>query len=102
MPVSLCFNVIAPPKAQLAREMEGAKANAYLISVVGQVEPGMRSFRNETVMSDSVAEAIVDYAKENKSDLIVVFTYNQRGLAGLFKGSVSAEVQKRAGRGEDI
>lgn len=46
--------------------------------------------------SDAVAEEIVDYARSNGVDLIVIGTHGRSGLAHLLKGSVAERVVRTA------
>ena len=48
------------------------------------------------VVSKSVAECIGNYASQEGADLIAMYTHGRTGLARLLKGSVTAEVRKRA------
>jgi nucleotide-binding universal stress UspA family protein len=100
------LGVVSPKEAEETKE-KGAfqnrsddsdisKANAYLLSVLSQVEPGRRSFRNETVVSDSVPKAIAECVRQNNADLVVMFEEERKGITGLFKKSVAEEVQKLA------
>jgi nucleotide-binding universal stress UspA family protein len=61
-----------------------AKLRARGVRVSGRVECGFAT------------EAILRAATESKHDLIVVGTHGRAGLAHLFKGSISAQVVRRA------
>jgi nucleotide-binding universal stress UspA family protein len=112
------LGVVSPTEADRTKEKgtfqsrqddsDVARANAYLLSVLTQVEPGRRSFRNETVVADNVLEAVAECARQSNSDLIVMFEEERKGITGLFKKSMAEEVQKLATtdvktfKGEDI
>ena len=46
--------------------------------------------------SDSVVEGIVYFAVREKTDLVLMYTHNRRGLAKMIRGSVAEKVQQRA------
>jgi universal stress protein A len=91
---------------------------AYASDVYGYVPPGLReSWRREaqtqletlldppekaqfhvttSVMFGSPARAIVDYARENSINLIVMGTHGRGGFAHLLLGSVTEEVVRTA------
>lgn len=73
-----------------------SRAKLYLKGIVSQISEGSGSWRYEVVVSDSVADGIVDFARREEVDLIVMFSHDRKGLAKLIKGSIAEKVQKRA------
>ena len=53
-------------------------------------------WRCEVVVSRSVPEGIADTAAREEVDLIAMYTHDRKGLARMFKGSVTDKVKERA------
>ena len=51
---------------------------------------------DHVVLTGGASEAIVEYAKENEIDIIVMGTHGRTGLGRLLMGSVAEEVVRRA------
>ena len=65
--------------------------------------PGLNELRGASiksscavVVSSSVAECIANFASQEGADLIAMYTHERTGLAKLLKGSVTADVKRRA------
>ncbi|MFQ5872270.1 MAG: universal stress protein [Dehalococcoidia bacterium] len=78
------------------RRAERNQALAYLERVVNRVGEGSGRWRCEVAVSTSAAKGIVDFAVKEQVDLIAMYTHGRKGLAKLFKRSVTQKVQKRA------
>ena len=52
--------------------------------------------RCEAVVADSVADGIIDTAVGEEVDLIAMYTHDRKGFVKLLKGSIAANVQKKA------
>ena len=77
-------------------ENQRSEALAYLKSMALQHGGESGNWRWSAIISSSPAEGIVDFAKREEADLIVMYTRNRKGLAKLFKGSVASEVERKA------
>lgn len=77
-------------------EAERANALSYLRGFVERLGTTPFQLRAETVVSDSVAQGIADFARREGVDLIAMYTHGRRGLARLLKGSVAQKVQQLA------
>lgn len=76
--------------AEEARKME-AKASEYLKKVAqGLTKEGL--FVETRILSGSAPEAILDYAKENNVDLIIMSSHGRSGVARWAIGSVADRV----------
>lgn len=60
------------------------------------VEERQRGAVTAVLRSDAVAEEIVDYARSNGVDLIVIGSHGRTGLAHLLQGSVAERVVRTA------
>ncbi len=78
-------------------EEERSRAMFYLNRIAGRLLDSSIQASTAVVVHQSVATGIVAYAERNDVDLISMFTHDRRGLAKLVKGSVSREVERRAG-----
>lgn len=77
--------------------VELSRAAAYLKNMLHQTgEEGSDRRRCETIIGASVPQAIVDFATSADVDLIVMFTHDRKGLAGLIKRSIARQVEQRA------
>ena len=52
--------------------------------------------RCEAVVAESVADGIIDTAISEQVDLIAMYTHDRKGFAKLLRGSIAANVQKKA------
>ncbi|MFQ5872272.1 MAG: universal stress protein [Dehalococcoidia bacterium] len=77
-------------------EGERARAVSYLRAVASQAVEVPDQWRCEVAVSTSASKGIVDFAVKEKVDLIAMYTHDRKGLAKLFKGSVTEKVQKSA------
>ncbi len=68
----------------------------YLEGLAGSLREDGINVKTAAVERDVVAEAIVDYAKEHNSDLIVMTTHGRSGLSRLVFGSVAESVLRHA------
>jgi nucleotide-binding universal stress UspA family protein len=71
------------------------KVKEYLQGIaksMGDLSPRCHS---QIATSDSVPEAICTVAKQEKADLIVMYTHDRKGLAKMLKGSVTEKVQHK-------
>jgi nucleotide-binding universal stress UspA family protein len=82
---------------RLSKREEARRAGAmgYLKCVVGQLVQSQGRWRCEVIISDSVADAIADFAIQENVDLIAMFTHDRKGIAKLLKGSIAEEVQQK-------
>jgi nucleotide-binding universal stress UspA family protein len=72
-----------------------AGAMGYLNGVVGHLVQSQGRWRCEVVISDSVVDAIADFAIQENVDLIAMFTHDRKGIAKLVKGSIAEKVQQK-------
>lgn len=79
-----------------ADKHERSKAMGYLNYFADQQSKGRNRWHCEVAVSASVANAIADFARQEKVDLIAMYTHGRRGLAKLIKGSVAEKVQQCA------
>ena len=85
----------AKPAAQQQKE-RCSKAMGYLKYFAGGLNKSNGNWRCEVIVSKSVAQGILDFAIREQVDLITMYTHSRKGLAKLFKGSVSERVQAKA------
>jgi nucleotide-binding universal stress UspA family protein len=69
-------------RTQVERKLQGLVADAKKVGV--QAKP--------LVLVGAAYEAIVDAAKENKADLVVMGTHGRKGVSRFFLGSVASRV----------
>jgi nucleotide-binding universal stress UspA family protein len=81
--------------SDLMRETERA-AQARLEMILVDNDPDPLPVRKVTLTSAAPATAIVDYARENGIDLIVMGTHGRRAVAHLLVGSVAERVVRTA------
>ena len=82
---------MAQDTARRLREVETAKAKAYLEGLAGQLQQA--GITVTTVLREGAAdEHIVAYAKEQAIDLIVMSTHGHSGFKRFFLGSVTDRV----------
>jgi len=67
-------------------------ASSHLSSTIRALQTDDLVIKQANVRGISTAPAILEYAKENDIDLIVIGTHGRRGLGHLFLGSVAEEV----------
>ena len=81
-----------------AKELERAhrRGRAALRKTATRVKRERVPFASAVVTNDAVAEAIVDAARENACDLIVMATNGRVGLERLALGSVATDVLLRS------
>ena len=80
---------------QLQGEVEEA-ARKQLARLVADEDRRQLHAKAEVLTALGPAEAIVDYAKSHKVDIIVMGTHGRRALAHLFVGSVAERVVRTA------
>jgi nucleotide-binding universal stress UspA family protein len=81
------------PEVQLDVERAGRKQTDALLSDEDRRELRAKA---ETVTSNNPATEIVDYARTNSIDLIVMGTHGRRAIAHFFMGSVAERVVRAA------
>ena len=81
------------PEVQLDVETAGLKQTEALVSEEDRQELHAKA---ATVTSNSPATEIVDYARNNGIDLIVVGTHGRGAIAHIFMGSVAERVVRTA------
>ena len=77
-------------------ELERSSAMGYLKYFADRQSKGPGRWRCEVAVSSSVPEGIADTAVREEVDLIAMYTHDRKGLARLFKGSVTDKVKERA------
>ena len=77
-------------------EGERNQAMVHLNRLAGELSEASIKSTCAVVVSKSVAECIANYASQEGADLIAMYTHGRTGLAKLLKGSVTADVKKRA------
>jgi len=86
------FNVLAEQMEEGERE----RAMVHLNRLSGELGEASIKSTCAVVVSKSVAECIANFASQEGADLIAMYTHGRTGLAKLLKGSVTADVKKRA------
>ena len=85
------------PKLAAQQEKEQRyKAMGYLKYFADGLSTSGGNWRCEVVVSKQVTQGILDFAAQEQVDLIVMYTHSRKGLAKLFKPSVSEQVQAKA------
>ena len=79
----------------LQRELEAA-ARTRLDAVVASEAPAPAGIVGALVTSNSIADAIVTYAKNAAVDVIVIGTHGRGGVSRLLLGSVAERVVRTA------
>lgn len=74
-----------------AIERRLAEQEDYLVTLVHQLPPGV-SCHVESHISDNVAQVIVDRAREEQVDVIVMATHSSGGILHVFFGSTTEQV----------
>jgi nucleotide-binding universal stress UspA family protein len=77
-------------------EKKVASARAYLTHRAAAIRRQGVAVRIEVVIGENVADAITDYARRERADLIAIATHGRRGLARVLRGSVADGVTKSA------
>ena len=86
------FNVLASQQ----EEEERLRAMVHLNRLSRELSEASIKSSCAVVVSKSVAECIANFASQEGADVIAMYTHGRTGLAKLLKGSVTAEVRKRA------
>ena len=68
----------------------------YLSYFADGLNRSSAQWRCEVVVSKSVADGVIDFADLEQVDVIVMYTHERKGLARVFKGSVTEQVLARA------
>ena len=93
----ILFQVIAPGRSRAFGEYTVRReAIRYLRLVISKLVEPPGQWRCEAVVSGSVADGIVEFARREEVDLIAMYTYDRKGLSKLIKGSVAEKVRKSA------
>ena len=82
--------------AEQQEKEQRSKAMGYLKYFAGGLNKSNSNWRCEVVASQSVAQAILDFAALEDVDLITMYTHGRKGLAKIIKRSVSEQVQAKA------
>jgi len=77
-------------------EKKVASARAYLTHRAAEIRRQGVAVKIEVIIGENVAEAITDYARRERADLIAIATHGRRGLARVLRGSVADGVTKTA------
>ena len=77
-------------------EYDRYKAMAYLQAIVRRQESNSGRWRPAVVVSDSVADGIIDFAEQEKIDLIAMSTRDRRLITRHAKTNIAKEVEQRA------
>ena len=103
---AILLNVIPPGRTRstggfsvLASQMEEEERDRAMVQLnrlSGELSEASIKSTCAVVVSKSVAECIANYASQESVDLIAMYTHGRTGLAKLLKGSVTADVKKRA------
>ncbi len=86
------FNVLASQQ----EEEDRGRAMVHLNRLSSELREASIKSSCAVVVSNSVAECIANFASQEGADLIAMYTHGRTGLARLLKGSVTADVKKRA------
>lgn len=89
------FGVVPYQYEEIVEQAEG-QARAYLEDVDDRVRKEEVRTRLAILKSQSVAEAIVDFAEQEEVDLIVKTTHGRSGLSRWVFGSVAIRVLEQA------
>ena len=73
-----------------------AEAQAYLARKANQVRRQGIDTTTDVVVGEKVSDAITDYARRERADLIAIATHGRGGLARILRGSVADAVTKSA------
>lgn len=98
------LHVLAPEETSQTRETSTAPwwkkkvagARAYLSRRAMELRRQGVSAKVEVVIGDKIAEAITDYARRERADLIAIATHGRGGFARVVRGSVADGVTKCA------
>jgi nucleotide-binding universal stress UspA family protein len=92
------FGMVTPSTINDMLEKSKQEAQGWFDRIKQDAKARGVQFRHEVVASPTAAApAIVDYAKDNKIDLIVIGTRGRSGLAKLLLGSAASGVVTHAG-----
>ena len=72
-----------------------ARASSYLKYFTDGLNRSSARWRGEVLVSKSVSQAVLDFARQEDVDVIAMYTHDRKGLARMFKGSVTEQVTKR-------
>ena len=84
--------VLRAPSAKAQAEYTRKQALKYLSMIEVEAEVEKVPCEGSYAVSDSPYEAIIDAAKKNKCDLIVMASHGRRGLSALVLGSETQKV----------
>ena len=103
---AILLNVIPPGRTRstggftvLASQVEEEERNRAMVPLnrlSGELSEASIKSSCAVAVSKAVAECIANYASQEGADLIAMYTHGRTGLAKLLKGSVTADVKKRA------
>ena len=82
--------------ASQMEEQERVRAMVHLYRLLNELRGASIKSSCAVVVSSSVAECIANFASQEGADLIAMYTHERTGLAKLLKGSVTADVKRRA------
>jgi nucleotide-binding universal stress UspA family protein len=77
-------------------EKKVASARAYLTHRAAEIRRQGVAVRIDVIIGENAADAITDYARRERADLIAIATHGRRGLARVLRGSVADGVTKSA------
>jgi len=82
-----------PETKDQAVERTRAELEDYLLSLAGRLPPGAK-VRVEAHISDQPARMIIERAREERPDIIVMASHSREGLMRVFLGSTAEEVMR--------
>ena len=82
--------------AAMVEENARREAMAYLRDIVSRLRADPDRCRREVVVDDEVADAVVAFARRENVDLIMMYTHDRKGVAGIIKRSVASYVRRWA------
>ena len=77
-------------------EQERTQATWYLRDLVSRIDEEFGRWYGDVVVSSSVADGIATYSTDKKVDLIMMYTYDRKGLSKLIKEIIAEKVWHRA------
>ena len=77
-------------------ENEIAQSNEYLNAAADYLREAGATVSTEVILSDAVADAILDYVTRSRADLIAITTTGAGGLGRMIFGSVADEITRKA------
>ena len=94
--VAVDYGSMAIPPIDTMMEQAEQEASAYLTHLQEQFKQQQIPTRVTVLKSHSVADAIIDLAKKEGSDVIVKTTHGRSGLSRWLFGNVAAKVLQQA------